>query len=123
MAMRRRIGWVVLGALLLGAGARAQVRITEVMANPTAAQGGQKGGEFVELFNLGEEPVDLAGWKIADRDAEDLLLPFFEGDPTVLAPQAFAVVLDPDFLRRVSLFRRGRCCCAQRTRRSATAFR
>ena len=51
------------------------IRITEVMANPNLTQGGQRSGEFVELFNLSEEPVDLTGWKIGDRDTEDEIEP------------------------------------------------
>ncbi|MDA1190681.1 MAG: lamin tail domain-containing protein [Candidatus Poribacteria bacterium] len=82
--------------LMLSAVVVGQVRITEVMANPNAAQGGQTRGEFVELYNLGAEPVDLTGWKIADRDNTDQLLAFDGVSPLVLAPKSYAVVLDPD---------------------------
>jgi len=73
------------------------VVVTEVMANPNEAQGGQKAGEFVELFNPGDEPVDLKGWQIADRDAKDVLVPFVATDSAELAPHSFAVILDPDY--------------------------
>ena len=39
-----------------------QVRITELMPNPS------EGPEWVELANEGDEPVDLAGWQIGDKE-------------------------------------------------------
>ena len=36
--------------------------ITEVMAAPKSAST----GEFVELYNAGDEPVDLKGWILGD---------------------------------------------------------
>lgn len=72
------------------------IRITEVMANPNLTQGGQRAGEFVELFNLSEEPVDLTGWKIGDRDTEDEIVAWRDGDVPKLAGLSFAVIFDPD---------------------------
>ncbi len=66
--------------------------ITEVLANARD----EGSGEFVELYNAGDAAVDLAGYGLADGDSRDLL-EGFEGGPTLLAPGAYAVVLDPDF--------------------------
>lgn len=74
-----------------------QMRISEVMANPSDAQGGERAGEFVELFNLGPEPVDLSGWSVADDISKDMIIPFETDGQTLLNPLAFAVVLDPDY--------------------------
>ncbi len=70
----------------------ADVRINEVMANPLD----ETSGEFVELINAGDAPVDLAGYRIDDGDDPDVIVGW-EGGDTVLAPGAYAVVVDPDF--------------------------
>jgi hypothetical protein len=60
------------------------VAITEVQANPSGPEPAQ---EFVELRNLGGEPVDLAGLSLADARGADAL-------PAVtLAPGAYALVV------------------------------
>jgi hypothetical protein len=74
------------------------MRITEVMANPNFAQGGQRAGEFVELFNLSEDPVDLTGWRIADRETSDDIIAWVEGDAPVVPGLGFAVIFDPDMV-------------------------
>ena len=73
------------------------VRISEVMANPSDAQGGERAGEFVELYNLGPESVDLSGWSVADDLSQDKIVPFEDNGPTLLKPLAFAVVFDADY--------------------------
>ena len=90
---------LILTAVLcgIGAGADAQLRISEVMANPNDAQGGERAGEFVELFNLGTEPVDLDGWSVADDISQDRIFPFESGGPTLLQPRAYGLILDPDY--------------------------
>jgi hypothetical protein len=85
--------WCAVAAI---AGAQ-PVRITEVLSNPTEAQGGQKAGEFVEVFNAGDTPVDLKGWSVADRDARDALLPFRANGSTLLPPRSFGLILDADY--------------------------
>jgi len=67
--------------------------ISEVMANPVD----EDRGEFVELYNATEAPIELAGLVLSDGDARDVLGPF-QGGPTVLPPAAYAVVLDPEYL-------------------------
>src|SRR3989344_1107631 len=50
-----------LGALLLPAGALAQVVINEVLFDPV---GSDTGLEWVEIYNASENPVDLSGWQL-----------------------------------------------------------
>jgi len=70
-----------------------QVVINEVMANPTD----ERTAEFVELLNLGPEPVDLTGYVLSDGDAIDTL-EGFDGGPAVLEAGGFGVVLDRDYV-------------------------
>lgn len=93
--MNRLWGFAV---LLLALDASAQsVVISEVMANPNEAHGGQRSGEYVELHNPSGDLVDLTGWFVADRDAKDALMPFDGDGPLFLEPGAYALLLDPDF--------------------------
>lgn len=54
----RDVAWSASGA----PAAIGRVRITELMPSPLS------GPEWVELANEGDEPVDLAGWQIGDRE-------------------------------------------------------
>lgn len=38
----------------------------QIVLNEVLADAGPGGGEFIELFNTGSEPVDVAGWEIAE---------------------------------------------------------
>jgi len=55
----------MLAASTLGASARAELRITEVMADGT---GGSELDEWIELINAGTGPVDLAAYRIGDEE-------------------------------------------------------
>ncbi len=66
--------------------------ITEILVNPTD----ESTGEAVEILNVGETPVDLAGLTISDGDANDTLVAWPGGD-SVLESGQHAVILDPDF--------------------------
>jgi serine protease len=66
--------------------------ISEVMANPET----ESTGEFVEIVNVGAEPVDLAGYILSDGDSTDVLVAFGDGG-TELAADGIAVVLDSDY--------------------------
>ena len=89
----------VLCLFLSGRAADAQIVISEVLADPHS----ESKGEFVELYNAGDEPVDLDGWSLGDsRDVNDTITDF--SGPydvglagTVLAPAAYALVVDPDY--------------------------
>jgi len=85
------------------AGLPKTLRITEVMANQAGAEAGGA-GEFVEILNAGERTVDLAGMRLeigpeGGTTARDTLAAR-AGAPTLLAPGAFAVVLDPQYDER-----------------------
>ena len=84
---------------------RVPLAITELMYNPKLDSIGspQHIAEFVELYNYGEEPLDLVGCKICtlNVDEQDFnklvcneLLPV--GRPSQLAPNKFAIIIDKD---------------------------
>jgi hypothetical protein len=62
-----------------------EVKINEVLYDP-AQPGDETGGEWMELYNAGSEPVELADWTISDNGADDRL------PPLTLPPAGFAVV-------------------------------
>lgn len=66
--------------------------ITEVMANALD----EDTGEFVEVKNEGEAPVDAAGLLLSDGDAVDVLSGF-AGGPTLIPAGGYAVILDPEY--------------------------
>ena len=84
----------------------AAVVLSEVMANPA---GSEDSDEFIEIFNRGDESVDVSGWSVTDGDEVDALMPWDEGihgvleadglvtGSTVIPPGGFAVILDPDY--------------------------
>jgi hypothetical protein len=53
-------------------------------------------GEFIELYNGTDAPIDVAGWTIDDGDLVDTIRAW-QGGSTVVPAQTYAVVLDPDF--------------------------
>lgn len=61
------------------------VVINEVLYDP-AQPGEDADNEWIELYNAGGDPVDLAGWSIADNRSVDKLPPF------TLEPAAFVVI-------------------------------
>ncbi len=66
--------------------------INEVIANPDV----ESTGEYIELYNVGQDPVELLGLKISDGDQQDTLGAYNNG-PTIVPPGGYAVVLDPDY--------------------------
>ncbi len=69
-----------------------QLIINEVLANAIV----EDTGEFVEIANVGFDPVDLEGLLITDGNQVDTLTSFDGGD-TVLDPLRFAIVVDAEF--------------------------
>jgi len=69
------------------------LHITEIMANPLD----ESTGEFVELYNDGSTPVDLAGFVLFDGDATDTIQGFNNPTDTILGPQSIAVILDSGY--------------------------
>lgn len=66
--------------------------INEVMANPDV----ESTGEFVELFNVGQDPVELAGLILTDGDQSDTIQAYNSGS-TEVPPGGYAVIVDPDY--------------------------
>jgi len=59
------IGGIIAVLLVLSAIAvSADVVINEVMYNPTADQGGNDYGEWIEIHNIGSTSVDMSSWKL-----------------------------------------------------------
>jgi hypothetical protein len=57
--------------------------LTEVLAD---AETPEAGGEYVEVANLGEAPLDLAGWRLAKRTATGALSSCAIAVPPLVAP-------------------------------------
>jgi hypothetical protein len=88
-----------------------RVVITEVMANPGGGDGAhypEDRNEFVEVFNAGNQAVDLYNYKISDGDAVDDIRAWTDttiliNHPNViigttwLKPGGYAVILDPEY--------------------------
>lgn len=70
-----------------------QVVINEVMFDPSFSEFTH---EYVELLNVGGNPVDLEGWRLGDEDETDLLIAV--GGGPVLGPGGYALVLDSGYL-------------------------
>lgn len=49
----------------------AQVVINEVYPNPPNPTGSKEGDEFIELYNTGDEPVDINGYILGDETNKD----------------------------------------------------
>ena len=78
------------------------VAIVEVLSNPVGPGNLEKHDEFVEIVNLGPDPVDLAGWTIRDDLGDDPtgvdVLLYGSGDggcapETCLAPGRRAIIV------------------------------
>jgi competence ComEA-like helix-hairpin-helix protein len=67
--------------------------ISEVMASPVVSTT----GEFVELYNYGDDPVDLVGLYLTDGDTTDELIAV-AGKSSLLGPGDYAVIIDPDLI-------------------------
>ncbi len=80
--------------------ASAQVILSEVMYNPRVNDNAY---EFIEIFNASAaDTVSLFGWRLGDQtEADSLISPdaFYR-----LAPQQFAVVLDPGYFLTTGIY-------------------
>lgn len=80
-------------ALLIAGSVMAQARviITEIMYNP-ASEERQGESEWVEIANVGDEPIDIRDWKLDDEDTQ----PWAQWGPfsCTLPPGAVAVLIN-----------------------------
>ena len=60
--------------------------ITEIMKNPVAVEDGA--GEWFELFNVTDQPVDINGWTIGDEGVDSHLIKGGDGSWSYIDPPA-----------------------------------
>ncbi len=63
------------------------VIINEIMYNPFTGQ-----NEWIELYNPGDQPVDLTDWAISNADKKQKFLEF--PDPMLLNPQNYVIITE-----------------------------
>ena len=93
---------IIVGHFLftLASASSAQVVLSEIMFNPS---GSEHENEFVEIYNTNStEAIDLAGWQIADDAGADEIIA--HDASTVLAPQQFGIILDPDYFGNSTIY-------------------
>ncbi len=86
--------------------------ISEALTNAYGSESSCPGGEcneFVELYNYGNTPIDLAGWLFTDHDETDTIVPWRTSelgslnrpgllyDTTIIQPKNFALILDREY--------------------------
>jgi hypothetical protein len=96
------------------------VIISEVMANPCGGLEVKKWNEYVELYNYGDQPVDVSGWWLADlgdSGTPDELVAWSTRNPmkplngnlvlnsTVIPARGFAVILSPLYTEGMDSYR------------------
>ena len=85
-------GFILLVWFCVSSSLRAQIILTEVMFDADTLE---QHNEFVEIYNLGSDAVDLAQWQIGDSLELDQVLDAGQG--SILAPKQFAVILDGSY--------------------------
>ena len=80
--------------------------ITEVLGNPC---GGDSRNEFIELYNSGDNPIDVSGWWITDGQEADKIVSWQSRysnitigfltttNTTIIQPHSYAVLLAPGY--------------------------
>jgi hypothetical protein len=96
------------------------VIISEVMAHQCGADDFKKFNQYVELYNPGEQAVDVNGWWLADngpdnqsdrlvawstRNPNTTLRQSVVTDSTVILPHGFAVVISPIYLQSMEPYK------------------
>ena len=87
--------------------------INEVMSNPKGQESGSLSpgdrNEFIEIYNSGDDTLDLSGFKIRDNQEEDTLLAFPDEIKnyfpevvcdTRIPPGGYALILDREYLEQ-----------------------
>lgn len=71
---------------------KAEIIITEIMANPIADE---TLNEWVELYNNRTEPIDVKNWIIGDnKDNDTIEGGLYNKEGTVILPQSYAIITD-----------------------------
>jgi len=86
-------------AFLISTPLSAQVTLSEIMFNPP---GNENHNEFIEIYNMGNQPADLSGWSISDSAGTDFITG--TGAGTILNPEQYGIVLDPDYFSNSTLY-------------------
>jgi hypothetical protein len=63
------------------------------MYDPTLGEGGDKDGEWVEIYNNGCDPVNMTGWEVGDSDRRGNMTAF-DGGSLTLDSGEYAVIID-----------------------------
>jgi hypothetical protein len=94
--------------------------ISEVMANPCSDVNYKKWNEYVELYNYGDQPVDVGGWWLADNGPDnqpDEIIAWAKRNPgtslgynlvsdsTIIPPGRFALVISPIYNQGMAPYR------------------
>jgi len=77
------------------------VLLNEVMFDPS---GSEYHDEFIEIYNDSDLQVDLSSWKVGDQDEIDGLQPLESNSGMVLAPHAYAIILDSSYPANSQLY-------------------
>lgn len=70
MQMRSSVMWAVAGFIAAAAQGQGRVVITEIMYNPASMERAGE-TEWVEIANLGDQPVEIVDWRLDDEDRTD----------------------------------------------------
>lgn len=86
--------------------------ISEVMANPCGGIEFKKWNEYVELYNFGDQPVDVSGWWLTDTGgtgSPDQIVSWAQRNPakplagslilssTIIPSKGYALILSPSY--------------------------
>jgi len=78
---------------------KSQVTFTEVMYNPATSESHD---EFVEIYNLSDETIDLTGWQFSDSTSSDILIE--TGNGMLLNAGQYAVILDGSYFENSTTY-------------------
>lgn len=84
---------------LLSPSASGQVFLTEIMYDPLE---NDNANEYVEIWNGGNDPADLSGFRIGDGTSDDAIIS--AGNGTILGVRQFGIILDPDYFNNSVLY-------------------
>ncbi len=109
-----------LALMVMGRSAGAQIGVPTIVINEVMANAlDEDTGEFVELFNWGDAPVDVLGWRLADAaDTNDTVLDYTAthdwGMPgTAIPAGGCALIVDPEYAGEYGSFLRAHADCTK----------